>query len=168
MVSISAAAAGDVTSREYQIKAAFLFSFAKFIEWPAQSFQSANSPIVIGTFCDSPFAGVLEGIVKGRAINGRSLQVRPLETAGSAREVHLAFVCESEDRSSAAILDAVRTWPVVTVGESNDFWTQDGMIHFVPVDDKVRFEINIGAAERAGVKISAQLQKLALMVKKAP
>jgi hypothetical protein len=148
------------TSKEYQIKAAFLYNFTKFVEWPETSFTDSGS-IIVGAYCNDAFDAELAAIVKGRSVNGHGLAVRRLESADDARWVHVAFVCASQ----AGLLDSVRTSigdsPVLLVADSG-LQAEGAAIRFVLVDDKVRFEIDAHAAERAGIKISAQLQKLAV------
>jgi len=163
----SAAADPSPVSREYEIKAAFLYNFAKFIEWPAQSFPDANAPIVIGVLGDSPCAPALERLVKDRKINSRAIAVRRVESAQEASGTHLLFVDASEEAHFERLEPAIEALPVVTVGESPSFVPAGGAINFVLQGDNVRFEINMGAAGRAGVKISAQLLKLATAVRRS-
>ena len=161
-------AAEESVSKEYQVKAAFLYNFTKFLDWPAQSFGDADSPIVIGIFCPASFGAELQKIVADRRVNGRGLVVKQLETAAQASSVHLLFVCAPYDGQFAGIRSAIGMSPVLTVGESDSFRASGGAIDFVLRDDKVRFEINMVAAEQAQVKVSSQLQKLAITVRRAP
>lgn len=159
---------GDLSaSREYQLKAAFLYNFTKFIEWPPQSFSGASAPIVIGVLGDSPFGAQLVQVVKDRNVNGRSIVVRRVETAAEARSAHLLFVGADEDGRFVELEPAIRGSPIVTIGESPSFAQTGGTINFVLEDDKVRFEINMDSAEHAGLRISAQLQKLAKLILKS-
>ena len=160
--------ADGAVSKEYQIKAAFLYNFTKFVEWPAASFRGADDSIVVGVYCTEPFAAELEKIVSGRKVNGRALVVKQLETPKDARALHLLFICADHDVLFGAIQSEIQSSPVLTVGESEPVSRHGGVIVFVREDDKVRFEINMGAAERAGLKVSAQLQKLATIVRQAP
>lgn len=159
-----AAAAPD---REYELKAAFLYSFTKFVDWPVATFADAGAPIVIGVLGDSPCAQALVRLVKDRRVNGRTIVVRPIASAEEAKVTQLLFVGSAQDAQFAVLKLAIESLPVLTVGESARFATLGGAIDFVPQGDKIRFEINIGAAERAGLKISAQLQKLATVVRRS-
>ncbi|HVT35363.1 MAG TPA: YfiR family protein [Nevskiaceae bacterium] len=160
--------AADTASREYQIKAAFLYNFTKFVEWPASSFASDNSPIIIGTYCADPFADELAAIVAGRKVYNRPIAVRKLGSGEEARSAHLVFVCADNDARVGSIESAVGRQPVLTVGESDTFDAAGGIIRFVAENDKIRFEINADAAAHAGIRISAQLQKLARAVREQP
>jgi hypothetical protein len=155
-------------SRMEQIEAAFVYNFTKFIEWPPQSFTDVNAPIVIGVLGDSPMAAALEEVVHDRKVNGHPIVVRTIHSVADARSAQVLFVSAAENPLWIQVQAAMETLPIVTIGESPSFGKSGGTINFVPQDDKVRFEINMSAAERSGVKISAQLQKLAAAVRRAP
>lgn len=162
-----ALAADETTvSKEYQLKAAFLYNFTKFVEWPPQHFRDARQPITIGVLGHDPFGGELEKVVEGRTINGRAIVVKGLTTASEALGVELVFVGEQEEARFAESLAARDGVHVVTVGESPRSAALGAVITFTMEADKVRFEINQGGAEKAGLKISAQLLKLATVVRK--
>jgi hypothetical protein len=149
-------------SKEYQIKAAILYNFLKFVEWPRESFAEAASPIVIGVLGENPFGGELEKLVLGRKVNGRDIVVKRISSVAEASSVQLLFVTVFDD-SARSIL---RTSGVLTVGESAQFAAGGGIINFTLVEDKVRFEINLAGGEQAGLKISSQLLKLATVVRR--
>ena len=161
-------AADAPVAREYQIKAAFLFNFTRFVEWPAHRFITADSPIVMGVFGRDPFGGELEKIVAGRRVNGRSILVRAVGSTSDLSTVHLLFVPAGEDRPAKLAALLAGQLAFATVGESERFTALGGMITFVPEADKVRFTINLVATERAGLKLSAQLLKLASAVRRSP
>jgi hypothetical protein len=165
---LPAAGAESLTAREHQVKAAFVYNFAKFVEWPAISFQTTNSPLVIGVVGKSPIIAALEAAVRDRTINGRPIIVKSVETAEAARATHLVFVAASEDKRMAELLPALANASVLTVGESEAFAGDGGMINFILDGDKCRFDINMDSAEKAGLKVSAQLQKLAKTVRRRP
>jgi hypothetical protein len=158
---LTASLAQDSVSKEYQIKAAYLYNFAKFVEWPADSFTNNQSPLVIGVFGQNPFGDELKAIAKDHKINGRDIVIKPVATLAEAGGVHLMFFGVTEDDRVAGMLAALKNSSVLTVGESGKFFAAGGMITFVREADKVRFEIDAPAAEQHGVKISAQLLKLA-------
>jgi len=157
-------------SREQQLKAAFLYNFTKFVEWPARSFASPHDPIVIGVLGHSPFAAALglalDQTVAGRSVNGRGVIVKRVDTAEEAAATHLLFVPTPDEAQFEQIRATIEASPVLTVGESSSFARLGGAINFVVEGDKVRFEISTAPAERAGLRISAQLQKLAKLVRK--
>jgi hypothetical protein len=153
-------------SKENQLKAAFLYNFTKFVEWPARRFADENSPIVIGLLGRNPFEGELATIVHGRTVNGRPIQVKLIHTADEVSAVHLLFVPAGEESLLPAA--AWQKVAIVAVGESERFAAQGGTIVFTRERDKLRFEINMTAAERDGLRISSQLQKLAAAVVRRP
>lgn len=154
-------------SKEYQIKAAFLYNFAKFVEWPTESFATTNSPLVIGVFGKNPFGTELQKVVANRKINGRDIVVSRIETPAEARNVQLLFFSANEGVRAGQIMADLPSTALLTIGETEQFSQHGGMIVFLLEGDKVRFDINAGAAEQAGLKISAQLQKLAKTVYRA-
>jgi hypothetical protein len=158
--------ADSAVSHEYEIKAAFLFNFTRFIEWPSFSFADAASPIVIGVIGTDPFGGTLPSIVQGRRVNGRPIVARHVTRDEEARTTHLLFVGLTKEEDIARLMRALSGYPVTTVGESPAFAAQGGTITFVLQGDKVRFEINAATAAQAHVRISAQLEKLATVVRR--
>ncbi len=156
----------ELVSEEYQLKAAFLFNFAKFVEWPSQRFDTAASPIIIGVFGESPFGDALERLTRDRTINGRPILVRSVQSTAAARETHLLFFCADEDNHFPERSHALNVSNTLTVGESDAFGRRGGIINFVMEGQKLRFEINIGEAAGAGLKMSAQLQKLAKNIRR--
>ncbi len=153
--------------REYQVKAAFLFNFTKFIEWPAEKAGPAGAPIVIGVFGSNPFGDSLAATVRGRKVNGRPIQVRHVGDRADVPGVHVLFVPASQTRAAAGLGDAMRRGSVLGVGESPGFLDAGGSIAFGLEADKVRFDIDLRSAEAARLKTSAQLLKLARTVRKA-
>jgi hypothetical protein len=157
---------GAEPTKEYQIKAAFLYNFTKFVEWPAERFADESAPFVIGVFGKSPIGAELQNIVKGRKVNGREIQIKQVDSTGEAAGCQLLYFSPAADGSVAEALGAIKTAGVLTVGDTERFIRAGGTINFVLEGDKVRFEINTAAAETAGLKISAQLQKLAKTIRK--
>lgn len=160
LASCAFGAPGAEVAKGIQIKAAFLYNFTKFVEWPPESFSAPDSAIVIGVLGEGPFGEELEKVVRGRRVNGRPIAILALPAAGDAGVVHVLFVPDGAE----ARFDGETAAGVLTVGDSDRFAALGGMITFVPEADKVRFIINLEAAERAGLKVSAQLLKLATKV----
>jgi len=159
-------AGGDASPpKEYELKAAFLFNFAKFTDWPSEAFANTNSPIVIGvlgTNVSNPkLIAELEGTLLGKTINNRQLQVRALTEATNS-SCHMLFILASEEIRLQGIFAALGGSPVLTVGETEGFTKANGMINFVLEDNKIRFRINNDAARKANLKISSKLLSLAL------
>lgn len=153
-------------SKEYQVKAAFLYNFTKFVEWPPQDFASATSPIVIAVFGKNPFDQELAALVKDRSVNGRPIQVRAIQAEAELATAHIVFVGAGEESRLPSSIYGEHG--VLTVGESSEFSRRGGIITFTLVEGKVRFEINQGSGEKAGLKLSGQLLKLAVALRKAP
>lgn len=158
--------ADSAVSKEYQIKAAFIYNFTKFVEWPARSFPDTNSPIVIGVMGHNPFADELEKIAKDHTVNGRGILVKNLTSAAEAETVHLLFINAGDEDRWYEAFKSLRKSAILTVGESERFAQLGGIINFTRQGDKVRLEINLEPMEEAGLKINAQLLKLATVVRK--
>lgn len=161
------ARADDAQSLEYPVKAAMLFNFTQFVEWPKEAFTAADAPLVIGVAGDAnPFGDILDQLVAGKKIAGRSIVVKYKITAETASACHMLFVPLSADGSSTAILSHLSKKPVLTVGETEAFMKANGMARFFTENNKVHFEMNPDLADGAGVKISSKLLKLARIYKK--
>lgn len=149
---------------EYVVKAAFLFHFAQFVEWPDGTFQNASSPVVYCTIGEDPFQGALDESLKGKTIEARSLQVRHVKDGRDAQGCHVAFIGKTGKRRVTDELASLGNSPVLTVGETEQFAKDNGMIAFCMEENKIRFNINLEAAERANLKISSRLLALAKTV----
>jgi hypothetical protein len=163
LLLIALPALGDV-SAEYKLKAGLLFNIAKFVEWPATAHAYAASPIVIGVLGDDPFGPALEEIVRDRPINGRLVVIQRARRLEELPVCHVLFISDSERGRQVAILAQLGDRPVLTISESADFVSRGGVIRLLMEDQKVKFEVNAGAAEQAQLKISAQLLSLAKTV----
>ena len=150
--------------KEYPIKAAFLFNFTKYVEWPAASHSDSQSPIIITVLGTNPFGSAVETIVEGRSANGRPVTVKYAKTADTILPTHILFIPKTEDTIATAVLEQLQGTPVLTVGESDNFKSAKGMINFVIERNQVRFELNMASVEHAHLKISSQLQKVATKV----
>lgn len=147
---------------EYQVKAAFLYNFMKFIEWPSDGLNSATT-FTLGVLGKDPFGDAIEE-VRGKSAKGRRIAVQHLHGPEEARECDLLFVCASEKGRLPHILKTVQNWRVLTVADQEGFCQAGGMINLVSVKNRVGFEINVGAATRARLRVSSQLLKLAKQV----
>lgn len=146
---------------EYQIKAAFIFHFAKFVEWPSSALGTTNSPIIIGVLGDNPFHEDLEKTVRNKTVDDHPLVVKQFQSVAEALGSHILFISASEKGRLAEILKELRGRSVLTVGDMDRFDENGGMINFVLEDSKIRFKINNEAASKAGLKISSKLLSLA-------
>jgi hypothetical protein len=151
---------------EYEIKAAFMFNFAKFIEWPAEKLPQATSPIIFGVVGEDPFIspdGVdeLKKTLESKTIGGRPVKIRRFRADEPMDACHVLFVSNSERRRFGSIVNALRGKSVLTVADTSGFCQAGGMINFRVEADKVRFDINQQAAEKENLKISSKLLSIA-------
>jgi hypothetical protein len=164
---VAARAAGETTG-EYQVKAAFLFHFAQFVEWPADAFGNATSPL---TYClreEDPFHGALDEALKGKSIGGRELRMRHLKRPEPVEGCHVLFIGNSDPKRLEEDLASTRGRAVLTVGDTESFSKMGGIIGFCLEERKVRFDINLESAGKARLKISAKLLSLAKTVTGTP
>jgi len=150
-----------VAYSEYQLKAAFLFNFTQFIEWPTNAFADANAPLVIGILGNNPFGAVLSQTVEGETVHGRKVVIRLFKRIEDVHACQLLFISRSEQARLPQVLAALKGVPVVTVSDSDQFVRHGGMIGFVIHENKVRFEINSETAAKASLKVSSKLLNLA-------
>jgi hypothetical protein len=160
-------AQSDEQIAEYKVKAAFLYKFASYIEWPAQVFERPESPIVIGVAGADPLSDELAQVVSGRSIGGRPVEVRKLRRGAPLNGLHILFVGRA-DHGSSDVLASAKGRPVLTVTESEDAFALGSMINFVIVDDRVRFDVALREAELANLKVSARLLRVARKVLAGP
>jgi hypothetical protein len=144
-----------------QLKAAFLFNFAKFTEWPTAVFAEEVSPMVIGILGENPFGDDLEKTLRGKFINKRPLVIKEFRSPQEATNCQVLFISPSEKGRLPEILEQLHGASVLTVGETNQFIQAGGMINFVMEGNKIRFQINNDEAVKVGLKISSRLLSLA-------
>src|SRR3954466_10136508 len=137
VATVPGRAAEEGVSKEYAVKAAFLYNFTKFIEWPATAFKSDTSPLIIGILGHDPFDGELGRIVKRRKLNGREIEVRHVTTVEDAKGIQLLFVPAGEEKRWEMLSEALKAYPVLTVSESVLDGTSPTMIRFFIDADKV-------------------------------
>lgn len=148
-------------SKEYQVKAVFLFNFAQFVQWPPRAFTSPDEPFCIGILGNDPFDGFLDDTVKGETVEGHPLVIRRFSSAAEAKGCQILFVSSSEGLQMAAILEDLKGLNILTVGDSEGFIKSGGIVRFVTVDNKIHFRINPEAAKRAKLVISSKVLRLA-------
>ncbi|MGA7686405.1 MAG: YfiR family protein [Terriglobales bacterium] len=161
---LSRMSAQSPAAGEYQVKAAFLYNFAKFVEWPPGSFADRAAPLRICVFGQDPFGEELHHIANDKIINGRKLVVDEVADLMAARSCHILFIASSKKAEMKQIVESLRGADVLTVGDTKGFAKMGGMINFVLEDDRVRFEVNQTAAEQTGLRISSKLLSVAVLV----
>lgn len=149
---------------EYAVKAAFVYNFAKFVSWPAGAFKDKNSPMDICILGENPFGNSLNHIVEGKTFNGRAFAVKYIRRADQSAPCQIVFISRSERMHLDGILAGLGKSSVLTVGDTDGFARQGVMINMYLDENKVRFEINPGAAAKAGISISSKLLSLAKIV----
>jgi hypothetical protein len=161
------AAAQETGPTEYQVKAAFLFNFAKFIEWPPSSFASPEAPFSICILGVDPFGPVIDETLRGQTLGGRAVTIERVRAAAQLRQCQVAFISASEKVHLQVIFQAIRGASVLLVGESPGFAAAGGTIQFQVQDNHIRFAINPVAAQRAGLRVSSKLLSLVTIVRNA-
>jgi hypothetical protein len=162
-------AAQDTAPSEFQVKAACIYNFTKFVEWPPEAFPpERSSPFVIGVLGDDPFNGELQRAVQNKDVGGRGFVVRHLRNVGEAKSCHILFISRSERKSMGDILAVISILPILTISETERFVQSGGIINFLVEQNKVRFEINAEAAKKAGLKISSKLLNLGRRYERGP
>lgn len=149
---------------ERQIKAAYLYKFAGFVEWPEGSFVRPDSPVVIGVMGADALAEQLEQTVAGHTANGRPLMVRRLHKGEPPGNVHILFLGAMDKASLAEVLNANRNQPLLTVSDSEEAYALGSIINFVVADDRLRFEVSLKPAAAARIRISARMLAAAYRV----
>jgi hypothetical protein len=160
--SVSPASAQSVT--DDQVKAAYLFNFAKFIEWPADVFDKADAPMNFCSLGRSPVVDELDSSVRSKSINGHTIMVKHLHGPEEIKGCHLVFLAASAGKQQQKLLQAAKGSSVLLVAEGSGFARAGGTINFIMEDGRLLFEINIKAAEIAHLKISSKLLSLARIV----
>ncbi|MBA3683688.1 MAG: YfiR family protein [Planctomycetes bacterium] len=158
------AGAADAPTREYLVKAAFLFNFTQFVEWPAAAFPDDAAPIRLGILGEDPFGRAIDDTVQGETVRNRPLVVVRSRRADELKDCHLVFVARSERSRLDEVAEAFDQAPVLTVSDCDGFTRLGGMIGFFLDGAKVRFEINPSEALSHGLKLSAQLLSLGRLV----
>lgn len=149
---------------EYEVKAAFLYNFARYVKWPDKPAGEPGNAFVIGIIGTDPFGKTLDQMMQGKSIQGRAIVVRRYLKADEATGCDMLFISASEKDNLAKIFAMLRDAPVLTVGDMPQFAQRGGMINLVVHEKRVQFEVNIAAAERAGLTPGSQLLRLAKIV----
>jgi len=153
------ASVGAAPANEYQVKAAFLFNFAKFVEWPANAFSDTTTPFVIGVLGHDPFGPYLDDIVRGERINNRSLTVQRYRHAGEIKQCQVLFISRSESDHIDQIISSLKYRKILVVTDA-DGGNGGVIIRFVNEGNRIRFKIDVEAAKAANLVISSKLLRL--------
>lgn len=159
--------AQDEVALDYQVKAAFLVNFPKYVDWPSEAFPATNSAITVAVFGDENVANEFQNMIQsGLAIDGHPVVLKRIQNeADLTGKSQILYIANSERARVSAILQKLKGSPVLLVGDSDNFLEQGGMINMVPKNRKIRLQINLGAARQASLKISSRLLVAADVVK---
>ena len=163
----NAQSSASAATSEYLIKAGFIYNFAQLVQWPPAAFSQADSPIVIGILGTDPFGTSIDRVVENKKLDGHNLVVKRLRWSRDLKdltECNILFVSLSEREHISDVINMVKWLPILTIGETPGFATRGGIINLTLEDNKVRFEVNIGAAKQANLNISSRLLALAKIV----
>jgi hypothetical protein len=152
---------GQSNDEEYRVKAAFLFHFAQLVDWPDETLSGNDNSLSLCTLGEDPFRGTLEDTVAGKAIGSRTIRVRHVAKPQDLRLCQIIFLSKAQARNTATLVADLHNAPILTVGETAGFLEEGGMISFLLEANKVRFEINLNAADSAKLKIGSRLLILA-------
>ena len=152
---------------EYEVKAAYLHNFGKFVRWP-ESATAEGQSFSICVLGKDPFGKILDTILEGASWQGKPVAAKRIAAVEDAAACNLLFVSSSESERLGQILSALGKRPILTVSDAPQFSRRGGAIEFVLSENRVRFEVNAGAAEKAGLDINSQLLKIATRVRQAP
>ncbi|MBC7803074.1 MAG: YfiR family protein [Candidatus Parcubacteria bacterium] len=167
LVGAPARAQEEPTALERRVKAAFLYKFTGYVDWPPGTFARADSPVTIGVMGDDVLASEILQLVTGRTIDGRPLAVRRVTLADLAA-VHILFVGRADTPRLPQIVKALPPTPTLVVSESADAFKHGSVINFVLVEGRVRFDVSLDAAQRRGIRLSSRLLAVAREIQGAP
>lgn len=161
------ASAESPAPSEYQVKAAFLYNFLKFVEWPEEHSTVSNAAITLCILGNDPFGDIMNGF-KDKQVAGKKVVVRQLRSTSSLRDCQALFISESEKGDVESITESARGLHILTIGDTARFAQKGVIINMYMENNKVRFEINIDSAKQAGLRIDSRLLNLATIVRSNP
>lgn len=153
--------AGNRSPSEYEVKAAMLVNFAKFVEWQQEDFASRDAPLVIGVIGLDPFGNTIDRLVERQTQGTHPFTIRRLADTNGITECQVVFITKSAEQNTGKLLGALQEKPVLTVSESEDFTRLGGHIRLYLEGNQIRFEVNVAALERSRIKMHSQVLKLA-------
>ena len=164
-IHLAAAVTHEQTVDEYVLKAAVLYNVTRFVEWPPDAFKSPSDPIAVCILGENPFGDELSQVVSGKVHDGRKFTVRRVPDVSEAHGCQILFVSSSEQKRFRSILEGVPSRGTLTIGDTEGFSAQGGIITLLLEGEKIHLHVNVGVAERARVRISSRLLGLAEIVK---
>jgi len=165
-ISLNASPARCQEFGESQLKAAYLYRVSQFVEWPADAFKNSSDPIVGCILGDGPFSSELEKSISDKLVDARRIAVRHISDARKIRGCHILYISSLEQKRWPAIVDDVKGIVLLTIGETDHFAADGGVMSFRLKNDKIQIEVNMNAAERERLHISSRLLRLSTIIKK--
>jgi hypothetical protein len=153
----------DGKPTEYQVKAAYLYNFAKFVEWPAATFSGPSAPVIFGILGVDPFGKNIDALM-GKTINGRNILVRRYHSLAEIQKCHVLFISASEHWHLGLILKSLSHSGMLLVSDMDSFASHGGMIGFIVTGRTIGFEVNVDAVTRAGITLHSRLMSMAVIV----
>src|SRR5436190_1025310 len=151
---------------ESEVKAAFLYNSAKFVEWPKEAFASETAPIQVAVVGDDDFSAKLRALLSDKKAHGRSFDVKRVSNPQDVKSAHILFIPAAETRRMSQFLEATKKSPTLTIGESDQFLDAGGMINILFEESNLRFEVNPEPAERVNLVLSSKFLRLAKRIRK--
>jgi hypothetical protein len=164
LLSDSMSLCAYAASKEYQVKAAFLFNFSQFVDWPAGAFANSQSQLVIGVLGEDPFGSYLDDLVRNEKIGSHPLAVQRFRRVEDVKTCHILFISNSEERQLDHILGHLKGRNILTVSDIDGFAQRGGVVGFITANNKIRFKINVNAGKNANLSISSKLLRVAEIV----
>lgn len=164
LVALLASAPALPAAGEYQVKAVFLFNFARFVDWPAVTFVSASAPFTLCVYGDDPFGPDLDAVVNGESIGGRAIVVRRLRELRDVAQCQIVFIARSADRELESVVAAVDRRATLTVSDLEGAARRGAMVRMLTVNGKIRLRINVEAVRAAHLSMSSNLLRAAEIV----
>jgi hypothetical protein len=146
---------------EYEVKAAYVYYFAKFIDWPASTFSDKNAPLIIGIIGDNEFGSLLSNIVKSKTAQEHPIVVRTLKWPVDLHSCQMVYISASEQKRYKQIVESLQAYPILTITETEEGLLGKGILNLFMEGSKVQFEVDLAGAEKAQLRISSKLLRLA-------
>jgi hypothetical protein len=159
---------GQQRPSEYQVKAAYLYNFGRFVEWPPKVTSAKSDPFTVCVLGQDPFGPALDAALNGANIAGKNVAAKRISNPEESVHCQILFLSEPEGGKLKRIIEALDKEPVLTVSDVPQFSQRGGMIQFVREGNNVRFEVNLTAAQHAGLALSSELLKVATVVRRDP
>ncbi|MFZ0758742.1 MAG: YfiR family protein [Candidatus Sulfotelmatobacter sp.] len=168
LLSVPVAGAQGSKPTDYQVKAAYLYNFGRFVEWPPTGTTAQTNPFTICILGEDPFGQALDATLAGETIGNQRVVPRRISTPQMSGDCQILFISSSEANRLNKIIEALDKSAILTVSDIPQFSQRRGMIQFVLEENRIRFEVNLTAAQRAGLTLSSELLKVATVVRRNP